>query len=57
MVRDSDFKILEMLRENSRTSFVQIGKEIGVSEAAIRKRVKKLQERGILRRSKSLRLL
>ena len=50
MVRDSDFHILEMLRENSRTSFVKIGEDIGVTEAAIRKRVKKFQEKGIIRR-------
>ncbi|MBT4870214.1 MAG: Lrp/AsnC family transcriptional regulator [Candidatus Diapherotrites archaeon] len=37
-----DKKIIYTLHENSRTPFSRIGKDLGMSEAAIRQRVKKL---------------
>jgi len=45
-----DIKILELLKKNSRMSFVEIGKKLNLSEGAIRKRVKKLEKIGILKR-------
>lgn len=39
-----------MLRENSRTPFLKIAKILGVSETAVRKRVKKLEESGIIKK-------
>jgi len=50
MVRISDFEILRILRENSRTPFVKIAKFLGVSETAVRKRVKKLEREGVIRK-------
>jgi len=50
MVRISDLEILRILRENSRTPFVKIAKILGVSEAAVRKRVRKLEREGVIRR-------
>jgi len=54
MVRTSydeiDMKILELLKRNSRISFVEIGKKLNLSEGAIRKRVKKLEKLGILKK-------
>ena len=47
---DSDKKIVSVLKENSRQSFVEIGKEVGLSEAAVRRRVKRLTDSGYLRR-------
>jgi Lrp/AsnC family transcriptional regulator for asnA, asnC and gidA len=43
-----DKKIIEMLQEDSRKAFVEIAKELGVSDPTIHVRVKKLQEAGII---------
>ncbi len=48
MVRISNFKLIEILRKNARMSFVEIAKALGVSEAAVRKRVRKLEADGII---------
>ncbi len=45
-----DSKILERLQHNSRKSFREIANEIGVSEATIRYRVKRLEEDKIIER-------
>lgn len=47
---DSDKKIISVLKENSRQSFVEIGKEVRLSEAAVRRRVKRLSDSGYLKR-------
>ena len=43
-----DQKIIEILKKDSRTSFVDIGKTIGLSEAAVRRRVQNLIEKKII---------
>jgi Lrp/AsnC family transcriptional regulator of lysine biosynthesis len=43
-----DKKILTILKNNSRTSFTKIAKELDLSEGAIRKRIKYLVERRII---------
>ena len=43
-----DKKILEMLRSNARESFATIGKTVELSAPAIGKRVKQLEEKGII---------
>lgn len=48
MVRISDLELLEALRDNSRTSFVKLAKKFGVTETAVRKRVKKLEDSGVI---------
>jgi len=48
-IDEIDRKIIEMLRENSRKPFTEIAKELDVSEATVRKRVKKLEERNIIK--------
>lgn len=40
--------ILDLLEKNARTSFTKIAKILNISEAAIRKRVKKLEEKEII---------
>jgi len=43
MYRDkTDERIVEYLRNNSRESFVDIGKKLKLSESAVRRRVKNL---------------
>jgi DNA-binding Lrp family transcriptional regulator len=52
MSKDNEFdkRILEILRIDSRKSFVDIGKELGLSESAIRRRVKNLIDDGSISR-------
>jgi Lrp/AsnC family transcriptional regulator, regulator for asnA, asnC and gidA len=46
----TDEKIMQLLREDSRKSFVEIGVQIGLSESAVRRRVKNLMDSGFIRR-------
>jgi DNA-binding Lrp family transcriptional regulator len=46
----TDEKIMQLLREDSRKSFVDIGVQIGLSESAVRRRVKNLMDSGFIRR-------
>ena len=41
--------IIEILMKDARTPYTEIARKLGVTEAAIRKRVKKLEEQGIIR--------
>ena len=45
-----DGKIVEYLKENSRESFVDIGKKLKLSESAVRRRVKNLVDSGTIKR-------
>lgn len=44
----TDRKILRLLNENSRRSFLEVGRECGMSGAAIHQRVNKLEAAGII---------
>lgn len=48
MIDQRDKIILEMLEENARTPFTTIAKKLKITEGAIRKRVKKLEDKGII---------
>jgi len=43
-----DRKIIESLQADGRTAFTALARETGVSEAAVRARVKRLKERGVI---------
>jgi Lrp/AsnC family transcriptional regulator for asnA, asnC and gidA len=45
-----DLKILEILRENARTPYVEIAKQVGLTDVAIIKRIKRLESRGIIKK-------
>ena len=45
-----DEKIIEYLKEDSRESFVDIGKKLKLSESAIRRRVKNLVDSGTIKK-------
>ncbi|MFZ0326375.1 MAG: AsnC family transcriptional regulator, partial [Nitrososphaeraceae archaeon] len=45
-----DDKIIKILQEDSRKSFVEIANEIGYSESAVRRRVKNLTRNGIIKK-------
>ncbi len=48
MVRISELEILELLRKNARMSFVEMSKKLGVTEAAVRKKIKRMEKEGII---------
>ncbi len=43
-----DRRILNILSENARTSFSEIARRIGITEAAVRKRIQKLERSGVI---------
>lgn len=48
MVDTIDLKIIESLKVNSRTSFVEIGKNIGLSPSSVRERIQKLEDTNVI---------
>ena len=44
----TDDKIVEILRGNGRVSFSDIGKSLGLSRVAVKKRVAKLESKGVI---------
>jgi Lrp/AsnC family transcriptional regulator for asnA, asnC and gidA len=49
-IDETDEKIIRILQTNSRRAFVEIANEIGLSESAVRRRVKNLVDRRIIKR-------
>jgi len=47
---ETDLKILRILRENSRIKYVQIAKKVGLSEGAVRRRIRKLLDESIIKK-------
>jgi len=50
VVRISDLELIQILMKNSRTPFVKIAEMLGVSETAVRKRIRKLERDGVIRK-------
>lgn len=48
MVDTLDFKIIAQLEINSRASFVEIGKQIGLSPSSVRERIQKLEDTKVI---------
>ena len=48
MPDETDLKILEILQENARTSFKRIAAKVGVSEATVYNRIKKMEQEGLI---------
>ncbi len=48
MVRISDEKLIKELMKNARTPYTKLAKKFKVTEAAIRKRVRKLENEGVI---------
>lgn len=44
-----DLKIIRRLQINSRASFVEIGKQIGLSPSSVRERIQKLEETNVIK--------
>ncbi len=45
-----DKKLIKLLKKNARATYLELGEKTGLSEAAVRRRVKKLVEAGIIKR-------
>ncbi|MEM3054275.1 MAG: Lrp/AsnC family transcriptional regulator [Candidatus Bathyarchaeia archaeon] len=45
-----DKKIIQILRQDGRASYKNIGKKVGLSEGAVRIRIKKLMESGVIKK-------
>lgn len=45
---DLDEKILELLKDDGRASYMDIGKRVGLSEGAVRKRIKAMVDSGVI---------
>ena len=50
MVDEIDEKIIEILKENARTTYVDIGKALGLSEGTVRNRIRSLTDSGVIKR-------
>ena len=46
---EKDRKIVELLKDNARMPFTDIAERLGVSEATVRKRVQKLENKGVIK--------
>ena len=49
-IDETDEKIIRIMQADSRRAFVEIANEIGLSESAVRRRVKNLVENGVIKR-------
>lgn len=49
-IDEVDFNILEILRRDARTPFTEIGRKLGISDATVHVRVKKMLKGGIIKR-------
>lgn len=49
-IDELDRRILEILENNGRLSFVEIARRVGTSEATVRKRIRRLEELGVIER-------
>lgn len=47
---ETDKEIIEILRNDGRAGYISIGKEVGLSEGAVRKRIKALSDSGVIRK-------
>jgi len=45
-----DIEILRVLKENARAKYVEIAKRVGLTEGAVRRRIKQLKNEGVIRR-------
>ncbi|MFA9495999.1 MAG: AsnC family transcriptional regulator [Candidatus Bathyarchaeota archaeon] len=50
MVDDIDERIMELLEEDARMTYVEIGKMVGLSEGAVRNRIQSLTSTGVIKR-------
>jgi len=49
-VDETDREIVKILKRNGRATYIDVGKKVGLSEGAVRKRVKALVDSGVIKR-------
>jgi DNA-binding Lrp family transcriptional regulator len=49
-VDDTDLKLLKLLHDDSRRTLRELGRELGLSISAVRKRVEKLERKGVIKK-------
>jgi DNA-binding Lrp family transcriptional regulator len=49
-VDETDLKLLRLLSDDSRRTLRELGREVGLSISAVRKRVEKLERKGVIKR-------
>ncbi|MGO3183882.1 MAG: Lrp/AsnC family transcriptional regulator [Aequorivita sp.] len=49
MVSEIDISIINLLKENARSSFAEIGRKIALSPSSVRERVQKLEDLGVIK--------
>jgi Lrp/AsnC family transcriptional regulator for asnA, asnC and gidA len=49
-VDEKDTRIIQMLREDARISYTNMAKMLNITEAAVRKRVKNLESKGVIKK-------
>lgn len=49
-IDSTDMKILEILQDNSETSYTKMAKAIGISSSGVHKRVKKMMKAGVIKK-------
>ncbi len=55
MVKDDfDWKIIDLLQKNSRFSFAQISREIGLSPSAVAERIQRLEDENVIKKHVSI---
>ena len=47
---ETDKEIIKILKDDGRAGYIAIGKQIGLSEGAVRKRIKTLTDTGVIRK-------
>jgi len=47
---ETDREIITVLKRNGRATYIDIGKKVGLSEGAVRKRIKALVDSGVIKR-------
>jgi Lrp/AsnC family leucine-responsive transcriptional regulator len=48
-IDDTDGRILRLLQENARRTFGDVGREVGLSAPAVKRRIDRLEESGVIR--------
>jgi Lrp/AsnC family transcriptional regulator for asnA, asnC and gidA len=46
---ETDYKILEILRTDARTPFTEVGRGLGISDATVHVRVKRMMDEGVIK--------
>ncbi len=48
-IDDKDRRIIEILSRNARSTFTEIARELGITDVAVKKRLMKLEQRGVIK--------